>query len=131
MSTGLLHGLSLPLWCGNLKMMSIKRLLTYYLTGTPDYPYIAEVQSYLESYCDHFGLSKHIRLSQSVMGATPVGNITGWQLKILDKSGKQREEYFDRLVLAVGECGLPLWPKTITGLENFKGQVLHSQAYKR
>jgi dimethylaniline monooxygenase (N-oxide forming) len=110
--------------------MSITRLLTYYLTGTPDYPYIAEVQSYLESYCDHFGLSKHIRLSQSVIGAT-VGNITGWQLQILDKNGKQREECFDRLVIAVGECGLPLWPKNITGLENFKGQVLHAQAYKR
>lgn len=67
-------------------------LLTYYFAGTPDYPYIAEVQSYLESYCDHFGLSKHIRLSQSVIGATPVGNITGWQLKIMDKNGEQREE---------------------------------------
>ncbi|RDW81857.1 hypothetical protein BP6252_02969 [Coleophoma cylindrospora] len=97
----------------------------------PDFPSIAQVQSYVESYCDHFSLLSHIRLGHSVKGVSRVNDDTQWRLDFVDQAGVQHEEIFDRLVMAHGQTGARHMPVGIEGLENFKGKVIHGQAFKR
>ncbi|RDW62513.1 hypothetical protein BP5796_10815 [Coleophoma crateriformis] len=97
----------------------------------PDFPNISQVQSYVESYCNHFSLLSHIRLGHAVKGVSRVNDDTQWRLDFVDKAGVQRDEIFDRLVMAHGQTGTRHMPVGIEGLENFKGKVIHGQAFKR
>lgn len=52
-----------------------------------------------------------------------------WAVQTL-KDGKTTLQIFDKIVLATGINKLPLVPK-IDGLDDFKGEIVHSAGYKR
>jgi dimethylaniline monooxygenase (N-oxide forming) len=48
-----------------------------------------------------------------------------WAIHLPDR----KEEYFDKVVISTGINSIPMIPK-MEGLDQFQGQVLHSQAFK-
>jgi dimethylaniline monooxygenase (N-oxide forming) len=99
--------------------------------GTPDYPTLPQVQSYIESYCDHFSLVPHIRCGHNVKHISRTSDDAKWRIEFVDKIGVEHEEVFDKIIMAVGQTGQRLMPVGIESLENFKGRVLHGQSFKR
>ncbi|KAH9204067.1 dimethylaniline monooxygenase 2 [Leptodontidium sp. 2 PMI_412] len=97
--------------------------------GTPDFPTLAQIQSYLEGYCKAFSLGPHIKLRHTVKHVTRQDDM--WSLEYVDMMGAQHEERFDKVIMAVGQTGKRVLPLGISGLENFKGRVLHGQSFKR
>lgn len=94
--------------------------------GTDNYPNGVEVQQYLEDYLKYFGLEKHIRLSTMITRVTRSHESHQWAVHILNR----KEEYFDKVIIATGTNLLPKIP-TLEGLEQFHGQALHSQTFKK
>ncbi|KAM4547274.1 uncharacterized protein V3H82_020915 isoform 1-T2 [Fundulus diaphanus] len=95
-----------------------------------------EVQRYLESYCQHFQVRPHIRFNTAVESVTPVSTTTDgeerkvtWAVTSSDSSGHQKTETFDAVFVCSGHYSDPHVPD-IPGIQNFKGQVLHSHAYR-
>ena len=99
--------------------------------GSSQYPYVSEVHNYIRLYCDHFALRPHIKFEHRAKSLTRINNDTQWRLQTVDKDSVEHEDIFDRIVLAVGQPGKPLMPVGISGLENFKGQILHGSQFKR
>jgi Flavin-binding monooxygenase-like len=88
--------------------------------GYPEWPTGAQVQEYLASYAEHFGLVPLLRLSTEVTSAEPVA-AGGWSVEAGGETSR-----FDRLVVANGvfcEPAVPAYP----GLAEFAaagGQVI-------
>ncbi|KAL3043147.1 hypothetical protein OYC64_020961 [Pagothenia borchgrevinki] len=111
----------------------------------PDFPFDSElssflphheVQKYLEKYCQSHGIRPHIRFNTAVEKVTPVvlaleenNEQTTWEVTSCDSSGLQKTETFDSIFVCSGHYSVPNIP-TIPGMENFKGQVLHSHSYR-
>ncbi|MER7272873.1 NAD(P)/FAD-dependent oxidoreductase [Dactylosporangium sp. NPDC000244] len=90
----------------------------------PQWPTGAQVQAYLESYANEFGLAPALRLSTEVRSATPAAG-GGWTL-----TTPAGEASFDKLVVANGIFCEPLVP-AYPGLEEFTaagGEVLAGTA---
>ncbi|XP_026213305.1 dimethylaniline monooxygenase [N-oxide-forming] 3 isoform X1 [Anabas testudineus] len=95
-----------------------------------------EVQKYLESYCQSHHIRPHIRFSTVVENVKPVvmttedeEERTTWEVTSSDSSGCQKTETFDSVFVCSGHYSDPHIPD-IPGMENFKGQVLHSHSYR-
>lgn len=95
------------------------------------FPNVAQVQSYIESYYKHFSLYEHIKFNAIAKGITRTSDGIKWVLKFIDEKGIEHEEIVDKAIMATGQTGQRLIPTSINGLENFKGQILHGQAFKR
>jgi hypothetical protein len=93
----------------------------------PDYPHHHQVLSYLERYAKHFGLLDHIWFGTEVMTARPVGD-GRWDVTTHSTGGgAARVQRYAGLVVANGHNWDPAHPE-IPG--DFRGQVIHSAAYK-
>ena len=93
----------------------------------PDYPHHSQMLSYLERYAEHFGLGEHIWFGTEVVSATPVGD-GRWDVTTRSTGGgASRVQRYAGLVVANGHNWLPAKPD-IPG--DFRGQVIHSAAYK-
>ncbi|MGW6795191.1 flavin-containing monooxygenase [Streptomyces chartreusis] len=82
----------------------------------PEWPSGPQVQAYLASYAEHFGLSHHLRLNTTITRARQSGE--GWTLEARGADGTQTLESVDRLVVANGvfcEPAVPEYP----GLDEF------------
>ncbi|MFE9686652.1 flavin-containing monooxygenase [Streptomyces sp. NPDC006285] len=82
----------------------------------PEWPSGPQVQAYLASYAEHFGLSPHLRLNTTVTRARQVEG--GWTLEAHGADGTEVLESVDRLVVANGvfcEPAVPAYP----GLDEF------------
>ncbi|XP_061596410.1 uncharacterized protein LOC133459976 isoform X2 [Cololabis saira] len=95
-----------------------------------------EVQRYLERYCQYHNIQPHIRFKTVVENVTPpvmtkVGEEkkTAWEVTSLDSSGCLKTESFDAVFVCSGHYSDPHIPH-LPGIENFKGQVLHSHSYR-
>lgn len=93
---------------------------------TSSYPTADEVHKYLLEYCEHFNLHSCLRLGEEVKAITRDQGAQQW---IIHMSGGEKMS-FDKVVISTGINTLPTIP-TIQGLDEFKGRVLHSQAFKR
>ncbi|KAH6852992.1 flavin monooxygenase-like protein [Alternaria rosae] len=93
----------------------------------PSHPAAAQVQQYLIDYSKHFKLEPHMRLSTSVKQIKFDDERQKW---VVDVEGGD-QEYFDKVVVAiggmVGKASLPV----IEGIEKFAGTSVHSQAFKK
>ncbi|KAK1764305.1 monooxygenase aurF [Phialemonium atrogriseum] len=85
-----------------------------------------EVDKYLESYADHFGLRPKIRLNTDVTRVTRDDAREKW---VVDIDGSA-SELFDKVVIATGVNQKPHIP-VFKGFELFTGDKVHSRAYKR
>lgn len=92
--------------------------------STNDYPTALQLYNYLNSYADKFDLRQHYHLNTKVQHILRKDD--RWCLKLIDTTNDTpREVSYDRVCVATGTFSIPRFPK-IHGLENFRGQVLHS-----
>ncbi|CAK6979176.1 uncharacterized protein LOC128371011 [Scomber scombrus] len=95
-----------------------------------------EVQKYLQSYCESHDIRANVRFNTAVESVKPVAVTTGreeerttWEVTSSDSSGCQKTETFDSVFVCSGHYSDPHIPD-IPGMNNFKGQVLHSHSYR-
>jgi dimethylaniline monooxygenase (N-oxide forming) len=94
---------------------------------TDDFPTSGQMHRYLESYCDHFGLRKHIHLNTRVNGIKRDGQEWALQVEEQSESGTSttRSDRFDKVLVATGSFTKPKYP-TIEGIDLFDGPKVHS-----
>ncbi|MGD9710927.1 MAG: flavin-containing monooxygenase [Thermomicrobiales bacterium] len=96
----------------------------------PEWPSGAQMQAYLESYADHFGVTPHICFNTEVVLARPMPGDEGWILSLKSPDG-EREEQFDRLVVCNGIFSIPSVPP-FAGAERFiagGGAIMHTSQF--
>ena len=86
------------------------------------YAHHTEVHRYLEAYADRNDLRRHIRFKSRVVALEPVQG-GGWRVRLEQGT----EEAFAGVVVATGHQGTPSHPPYA---EKFKGEYLHSHAYR-
>ncbi|RMZ67375.1 dimethylaniline monooxygenase 2 [Pyrenophora seminiperda CCB06] len=93
----------------------------------PSHPTAAQVQEYLIGYMKHFNLEPYIRLNTCIKQITFDEQGQKWVVGF----GGEKQEFFDKVVVAiggmVGRANMP----NIDGIEKFAGSSVHSQAFKR
>lgn len=96
----------------------------------PEWPTGAQMQAYLQSYADHFGVSPHINFSSTVNFAQPLAGQLGWELSIDGLEGSSLHQ-FDWLIVCNGIFSLPSVPAFL-GSDAFcasGGQLLHTSQF--
>ncbi|MGC6330265.1 flavin-containing monooxygenase [Rhizorhabdus sp. FW153] len=99
----------------------------------PEWPTGAQVQAYLETYVDHFGLRNSIRLGREVTAARPVGDGSGqWTIESRSVAdGSVETKAFDYLIVCNGIFSIPAIPP-YPGSDAFRaagGQILHTSQF--
>lgn len=101
-----------------------------YPDDCPSYPTSAQVDQYLNNYCDHFKLWPHLRLSTTLEKVHRDDATGRWTICVRSVDSENvRQLLFDKLVVALGPNSLPIEPM-IHDRHNFKGQILHSIAFR-
>ncbi|KAM9324554.1 dimethylaniline monooxygenase [N-oxide-forming] 2-like [Gastrophryne carolinensis] len=99
----------------------------------PAYLHHSKVLEYLRLYADHFRLVKHIQLDTEVchvMKSPGFSNNGQWEV-VTKKNGTEKKECFDAVLICNGHHVDPyLLLESFPGIENFKGQYIHSRFYK-
>ncbi|KFZ24877.1 hypothetical protein V502_00651 [Pseudogymnoascus sp. VKM F-4520 (FW-2644)] len=95
----------------------------------PDFPTSAQVQKYLEDYADHFQLRPAFRLGTTVTGIDRSEKGEKWIVSIIKPDSNATEEEFDKVIITNGTFHSPVMPE-VPGIENFGGEVIHSQSFK-
>lgn len=97
----------------------------------PEWPTGAQVQAYLETYVDHFGLRPALQTSSEVVSARPDGD-RGWLLTIRSMlDGTVAARAFDYLIVCNGIFSIPAVPQ-FEGANEFRaagGQILHTSQF--
>ncbi len=96
----------------------------------PEWPSGQQVQAYLQSYADTFGLMPMIRLSTPVVSATQ-GADGRWTLTVAPPGGGEESEAFDYLIVCNGIFSIPSVPD-YPGAAAFReagGRLCHSSEF--
>lgn len=96
----------------------------------PEWPNGAQMQAYLESYADHFGVTPNIRFSSEVDACIPLANGSGWQLRINSAAGSHLAE-FDWVIACNGIFSIPAIPP-FPGSDTFReagGVLAHTSQF--
>ncbi|XP_072317869.1 uncharacterized protein [Eucyclogobius newberryi] len=112
----------------------------------PDFPFDPDLDSfishrevlvYLQKYCKNFSIGPNIRFNTAVECVRPVvmetadrKSKTEWEVTSSDGAGSKRTERFDSVFVCSGHYSDPHIPD-ISGLQHFRGEVLHSHSYRR
>ncbi len=94
---------------------------------TEAFPSRNNVYAYLHQYVRHFNLSSHIHFNTKVCFLREEED--GWLIQYL-KEGTEFIEKFNYVVIASGIFSDPSLPE-IEGIDSFKGELLHSESYKK
>jgi len=86
--------------------------------------------AYINSYTDHFNLRKYIHFNTKVINIKRNAEDTKWQITYQTENFPTTVRDFDKVVICTGENHEAFVPQ-VEGRELYKGQVLHSQAFKR
>jgi dimethylaniline monooxygenase (N-oxide forming) len=95
----------------------------------PEWPRGEQVQAYLASYVEHFGLGDSLRLSTEVLSAQPTDG--GWELRAVNAGSGSTETSADYLVVANGIFCHPFIPE-FPGLDDHRaagGRVCHTSEF--
>ncbi|KAG7402321.1 Flavin-containing monooxygenase FMO GS-OX1 [Phytophthora boehmeriae] len=95
--------------------------------GVSSFPSHTEVLTYLRRYSKHFQVDDVVRLNSAVTGLSRVSD--KWKISVSSKDKADYDEHFDRVVICNGHFSKPSLAQ-INGIENFKGVVSHSRAYR-
>ncbi|WP_413642729.1 flavin-containing monooxygenase [Mycobacterium sp. RTGN5] len=103
------------------------------LMAYSDYPYQGERKfysrgeyfEYLSAYADRFGLRERIRFSSEVTNVAKVSD--RWVVSVR-RDGIESKEPFDAVAVCSGPFKTP--NRTIAGLEDFTGEIVHSSEYR-
>ncbi|MBB3600514.1 hypothetical protein FHT40_000147 [Mycolicibacterium sp. BK556] len=85
----------------------------------------AEYHDYLRAYTDRFGLRDRIRFGSEVTNVQRVSD--RWVVSVR-RDGIESKEPFDAVAVCSGPFKTP--NRTIAGLENFTGEIVHSSEYR-
>ena len=96
----------------------------------PDYPHHSQLLSYLERYADHFDLRPHVWFGTEVVRVEPADD-SSWDVttRSTGGNGSERTHRYLAVVAANGHLWSPKTP-AYEGLDEFRGHVMHSSAYK-
>ncbi|XP_046574265.1 flavin-containing monooxygenase 5-like [Haliotis rubra] len=109
--------------------------------GFSDFPYPSNlppflnrtmVYDYVQSYCETFGLRKHIHLRTRIVNIKKAAdyNVTGrWQVETMDAQKKTKTEIYDFVMICSGFYKKPRIPP-IEGMETFKGTLEHTYKFR-
>jgi len=100
-----------------------------YPENSPAFPTAVEVQDYLESYASNFQLLSRIRLRTKILTVTRNEKDSKWIAHFQNLDGSKNTTEFDKVAICSGAWGKPKIPD-IAGRNLFKGDVIHSQAFK-
>ncbi|KAK4508346.1 hypothetical protein PRZ48_002084 [Zasmidium cellare] len=96
------------------------------------HPSAKEIETYLDSYAEHFDIKRRIRFSTEVLGLRRATDKDQWLVttKARGKADSAQETYaFDRVLVSTGGHTKPSWPN-LKGRDDFKGKLIHAQAFK-
>lgn len=96
----------------------------------PEWPSGAQMQVYLQSYADHFGVTRCIRFAHRVTLANPLPGGSGWDITIEGPAGRETLGC-DWLIACNGIFSIPAVPD-FPGEAAFRaagGQVLHTSQF--
>ncbi|OCT82910.1 dimethylaniline monooxygenase [N-oxide-forming] 2 isoform X2 [Xenopus laevis] len=99
----------------------------------PNYMHNSKLLQYFRLYAEHFKLLQYIRFKTTVCSIRkrPDFSMTGQWDVTSECNGKQQTEIFDAVLICIGHhCTQNLPLHNFPGIENFKGQYLHSRQYK-
>ncbi|KAE8610772.1 hypothetical protein XENTR_v10012238 [Xenopus tropicalis] len=99
----------------------------------PNYMHNSKLLQYFRLYAEHFNLLQYIRFKTTVCNIQkrPDFSMTGQWDVTSECNGKQQTEIFDAVLICTGHhCTQNLPLHSFPGIENFKGQYLHSRQYK-
>ncbi|WP_308366913.1 MULTISPECIES: NAD(P)-binding domain-containing protein [unclassified Microbulbifer] len=88
----------------------------------------AEYREYLRSYVDKFNIAEKIRYSSEVISVRRSVDSALWEVEI-SRGGQVERLEFDAVIVCSGHFQSPKIPE-VEGLENFKGEVIHSKYYR-
>lgn len=93
---------------------------------------VDQTLTYINSYAEHFSLRKYIHLNTKVINICRNINDTKWEVtfRIGGDFGLEDVKEFDKVVVCTGENNEAYVP-VVEGRDKFKGEVIHSQAFKR
>jgi amino acid transporter len=93
----------------------------------PDYPDYRQIHDYIRKFADEFGLRDTIQFGTEIKSANPIGENAerGWKVEF--SNGATR--IYAGIVCANGVTWHPNMPK-YDGLDDFKGEVQHTVAYR-
>lgn len=99
----------------------------------PNYMHNSKVLEYFYNYIEQFQLRKYIKFKTSVCSVKkrPDFDTTGQWDVTTEHDGRQETQVFDAVLVCVGHHTSPNLPlHSFPGIENFKGQYIHSRDYK-
>ena len=94
--------------------------------STSLFPPRAEVEAYLDTFADHYGLRKYVRFRTHVVHVVRTQDM--WSVTYRNDHGAHTEMY-DAIVCAQGRCSVPYIPG-IPHLDRFRGKQQHSAWYR-
>lgn len=101
----------------------------------PEWPSGRQMQAYLQSYADHFGVTPHLSLETQIVHAAPRADGPGWTLTTRPAGAASdlppAVRSFDWLILCNGIFSIPTIP-AYPGAEAFKaagGRLLHTSEF--
>ncbi|KAM0750614.1 cyclohexanone monooxygenase [Meredithblackwellia eburnea MCA 4105] len=90
------------------------------------------IEKYMDSVVEKFGLGKYFKVSHEIVGAKWVPETSRWIVRVRP-NGDENEDFYDWCDFFINGSGLLnawKWP-TIDGLHDFKGNLMHTACYDR
>ena len=93
------------------------------------FPTLTETHNYLHAVADPYIKAGKVKLKREVISVTELADGKGWTVLSRDwaADGKELEETWDAIVVAVGWYDNPVWPQT-KGLDKLRQQGLAKHA---
>jgi dimethylaniline monooxygenase (N-oxide forming) len=100
----------------------------------PTFLHNTAILKYFEDYANHFKLLDYIKFGKKVLSIRPLNGGVGikemWEIVYIEGAGAAPVvETYEYVFIATGHHWKPFEPH-FEGLENFKGQVMHSHNYR-
>jgi len=96
-------------------------------SNAPDFPTQEELYEYLCEYANTFKIHPHVRLNSEVQRIQRCEN--KWKIEWINQ-GSNLTQTFDYVIVCTGIFSKAYKPN-ISGIETFKGEILHSKEYKK
>ncbi|XP_073448969.1 flavin-containing monooxygenase 5-like [Aquarana catesbeiana] len=99
----------------------------------PNYMHNSRIMEYFRMYAEKFNLLKYIQNKTAVCSIKKTQDFptTGQWIVTTEREGKQDAAIFDAVLICTGHHSFPNLPlSSFPGIEQFKGQYLHSREYK-
>ncbi|XP_067878277.1 flavin-containing monooxygenase 5-like [Heterodontus francisci] len=100
----------------------------------PNYMHHSRILEYFRLYANRFDLMKYIRLKTDVCAITKRQDFSStgqWDVATKDSDSRVETYVFDAIMVCTGHHSSPHLPlDSFPGIEEFKGQYMHSKEYK-